>query len=350
MKRKRSIDFLATVLLIGVVLSFSLYIGLGSAWNGSGVTAVQNWNAAFYQDGAIGYFVKYCDYRLFRHVDDETILVGREDWLFETEAENGYPYLLDYVGGCPYSETELETICRALLAKQQAYRAMGTEYILVVVPNAMTVCQTYLPEYLGTQSESTRLRVLSRYLSEQGVTCFLDPLLAMQNEQTVRDLYNNTEDSLNAYGAYTLYNEMMDRLASYGWDCEAYRLKEEELDFSVRATEGKAIAKKAGLSRIISNRTVSLTERMTESYSMAEVTEYGVRTVQNRQNSGYPAKVVLALSEEWDKIQLMPYISNTFEEVVYEISSGDDFTLPVQQEGAVFIQVIHERDLDCLLS
>ena len=350
MKRKKSLDFLTAVLFVGILLSLTLYIGLGTALSADKQDyGPRSFNEIFYEDDAIGYFVKYLNYRVFQQIDDESIIIGREDWLFETaDSDSGYDYLMDYVGGSAYTAEELAAIGDRLSERRRLCEEKGVTYLLVVIPNSMTICQEYLPDYLGHQSENTRLRGLSAYLSERGETSFLDLTDSLRADQTLRDLYNNTEDSLNAYGAYSVYSGILNALEARGYGVEGHRLSLEEIEFSTRYTEGKEIARKTGLERVIQNRTVSLTERMTEPYQTVETTEH-CTTTEKTDGTGHGTRLVLELSAEWDKIQLMPYFSNTFSTVTYENAVN---VLPDSvdyHDGDVLIQVIHESELELLL-
>lgn len=349
MKRKKVVSFLTVVLFWGVILSMTLYVGLGVMLdNRTPEEGGFRFNQIFYSDDAIDYFVRYSDYKIFRHIEDENVIVGKEDWLFEhTNAENGYEYLLDYVGGCSFSEQELDAVVQLLRAREAECRAQGAEYLLVVIPNSMTVCAEYLPEYLGNRSDGARLAQLQRYASEQGLSCLLDPT-AFMIADSGREAYNNTEDSLNAYGAYLVYRSIMDELIRRGVAGEQSLISSDRVEFTVRYTEGKEIARRVGLSHVIRNRTVSLTERMTEGYRVIDSGEFCTSTSRKDGQGDIGPRIVMELSEEWDKIQLMPFFSNSFDTMVYEncVNANAD-TLSIHN-GTVFIQVIHERELSSL--
>ena len=347
MKRNKGVDFLTAALLLGALLTATIYVVLGVALrprvaqsSSEEEAGVNRW---FYEEERLRSFGDYLDYRLFRHVDDPTIIVGEKDWLFETKnEESGYDYLLDYVGGCAYTEEQMARIADTLEERRALCREAGGDYLLAVIPNSMTVCDEYLPSYLGDASENTRLRVLTEFLEARGISCCLDLSESMEAVSAEGAPYNNTEDSINAYGAYAVYDGILSALGQ-----SEGLLEWESIEFSTRMTEGKSLARRNGLERTIRNRTVSLTDAMTDGYRTEEVTEHCVCTTMTEQ--GVARTVVLELAVDWDRIQLMPFFSGTFQTVVYENRLTPDAAPLAYHRGDVLIQVIHESQLDLLL-
>lgn len=348
MDRKKRIDFLTVVLFLGILLSFLFYIGIGALIGTSPKEANDPFADEFYSDEWMGSISRYIDYRVFHHTDAEHILLGREDWIFDTYDEaHDYHYLLDYVGGCPFSEAELARIARNLERDRQYYAERGAEYLVVVVPSSVTVCREQLPDYLGAQSESTRLSLLSSYLPKDAP--FLDATDVMIQDAEEESPYNSTEDSLNAYGAFSLYNLVMSKLNDRPGEPYA-RIKREELGFSVHMTEGRSAAVSAGLSGIVQNRTVSLIdETVTDRFDVIARREgLWITQWRNRAMAGN-ASLLLEVSSEWDRIQLMPFFSNTFGTVIYR-HRGE----PLAKTAAVYaptlvVRILHENELGELL-
>ncbi len=354
MSQNKALSFLTVVLFVGILLSITLYLGLGNlstaASSEEGEEDVLPFNASFREDHAIQTLVRYCDYEIFRHIDRDTVIIGESDWLFDTRrTDNGYNYLLDYVGGCPYSEAELAKISRWITVRREACAERGAEYLLVVIPNSMTASSEYLPSYIGEQSHNTRLSQLGRYLDQKKESSFLDLSEVMCGDQGEEAFYNNTEDSINAYGAFSLYQRVMTELKMHGRDVEAHLLDAESIQFFTHYTDGKGTAKRVGLERLVSNRTVSLSEDMADWYAISDVTVQCVTTTMTKQGMGNAERLVIECSTEWDKIQLMPFFSNTFETVVYENSIDDGISALDYHDGTILIQVIHESELSLLL-
>ena len=354
MNSKKAIQFLTVIFFVGILLSITLYLGLDgltpappSEESEDGRTHA--FNRSFYGDELIASFVKYCDYKIFHHIENKTIISGQDDWLFETVREdNGYDYVMDYLGGCPYSEEQMAQIAHTISLRRQACAERNSDYLLVIIPNSMTVASEHLPVYMGSQSQNTRLRKLMAYMHEQRDPSVLDLRGIMKGSSEKEELYNNTEDSINAYGAFFIYDSVLSQLEMMGRDVEEYRLSVDSIQFFTHYTDGKTVARQAELEHVISNRTISLSENMTDFYGTSEATEHCVSTVMENRR-GNEDRLVIECSGEWDKIQLMPFFSNTFETVVYENSIGDGVSALDYHKGTVLIQVIHESELDLLL-
>ncbi len=352
MKKSNAIDFLTVTLFFGVLVSFMIYLGLGTVI-GTGITndvdgdkGGVSFNSMFYEDEAIGGFVRYCDYALFGHIDESDIIIGEDGWLFEaTDSVNGYERLLDYVGGCEFTDTQLEDISRALSIRAEAYADEGIQYMMIVIPDSMTVCSDKAPAYLGRQSENTRLRQLSRYMS--GSSFFIDPTDILLDEDKELPMYNNTENSINAYGAYCIYNITVSRfLAETGIGVE--RILYDDVEFFTRLTEGKTIALRAGLEETIKNRTVSLSDGMDENYTVSSK-EKGLVVTYRDSTSRSRQTVVIECLDEWDRIQLTPFFSNTFETVYYKSELSENADAAADIHASLVVQIIHESELDKFL-
>ena len=318
------------------------------AWRLFGRAAFR-YNRFFFSDSTVESIRRLIDYKVFGHVEDDEVIIGREDWLFETvDAETGFPYLRDYVSGCPYTEEEMDLIADLLVRRREEYAARGVTYLVAVIPSAYTACGEYLPAYLGDPCENTRLSVLSAEMAERGVSAFLDLSETMNGQSEGIVLYNNTEDSINAYGGFAVYDGILERLAATGTELSRNRLSFDRIEFATHYTEGKSIARRVGLEETISNRTVSLTNQLTDRYTLVGSGESRVYSYMSEGGEGNDCRVVIGLSDEWDRIQLTPYFSATFRTVIYEQgSTWDEET--VSAEADVFVRILHEGELDVLL-
>ena len=162
-------------------------------------------------------------------------------------------------------------------------------------------------------------------------------------------MYNNTENSINAYGAYCIYNTAVTKmLADTGKVVD--RIHRDEIEFFTRITDGRVIAQRAGLARTIKNRTISVPDGMTDGY---EVVYSNKNLITTKRTGVYPSNtrecVVVECTNDWDRIQLMPYFSNTFDTVNYRGRLLTHPSLAVNEGATVVIQIIHESELADLL-
>ena len=365
MKRYKPVDFLCVVVFVGILLSFMLYLTLGIFLTSeknieedayplghSAADDFRSYNALFYEDVRIRNNVRELDYKLFRHVENDEIIVGNGRWLFATnESGLSYNYLLDYIGGHGFSDAESAKILASLEAKKALLAKRGAEFMVVVVPNSMTVYGEYVPSYLGDQSENTRLAVLESYLSDAGFDGFYNLTEAMREKMPGAYYFNNTENSLTALGAVRVYQSLMSLMQKHA-DTGEKILKQDEMNVTTRLTDGRSYAKRAGLENIIRNVTISFTGEL-QRYELQKAGEL----LKNSNNTVTLADgnvitefdAVLEYSTEWDKVQFMPLLSNTFRKVTYK--SGYLFDASLFEEGRkkIVIQLIHENELELLL-
>ncbi len=349
MKRNKAIDFLTVTLFFGILLSFMIYLGVDTLMQYEGNKTLDEggknsgFNSMFYDDEIIDSFVKSFDYRVFGRTSGPALIVGEDDWLFETkDTQNGYERLLDYIGGNQFDEQQLEK-ARNKIAEEKKYCAdNGAEYLLVVVPDAITVCSDKVPVYLGEQSENTRRAQLNAYLAGASEAAFVDPTRQMIDASRELCAYNNTENSINAYGAYIIYDTVMKKLGEYG-QRGVLPLAREDVEFFTRLTDGKSIAVRAGLDKTVKNRTVSLTDKMEYDY---KVVSSGKGTTLTRMNTAKnDVRVIVECGDDWNRTQLTPYFSNTFYEVVYT-TNGDGTRASLEKGGAdIVIRLVHEGEL-----
>lgn len=350
--KDKKISFLTVTLFAGIFLTFAAYIGIGAAMNSDSVEdgRINSFNRTFFGDENLLGFVDYVDYKLFGHIEGGNIIIGKDDWLFEAvDSEGGYERLLDYLGGCPFDESELELIATRISARQAAYEAEGINYMLVVIPDSITVCSDKLPWYLGARSENARLAQLSAYFSSREIDCLVDPTGKMKEESLGIAMYNNTENTVNAYGSYCIYNTVVSKyLADTGREVD--RIHREEVDFHTRHTDGMTIAKLAGLERTIKNRTVSLTDTAPNNYQVTYNMKGFVATKRTDVEQADPAScLVVECADDWDRTQLMPYFSGTFDSVYYRSVLMDQPNTAKQYGATLVVQIIRESELMELL-
>ena len=290
------------------------------------------------------------DYKVFGHIEGGDYIIGDDDWLFEAvDSQNGYERLLDYIGENEFDQQQLERISGIISNRAELYNDNGIQYMMIVIPDSITVCSDKVPSYLGKPAENTRLAQVTAYLAGQEVDEFINPTSIMIDESGEMAMYNNTENSINAYGAYCIYNTVVAEFMS-NTGMEVERIHREDVDFYTRLTDGKTIARNAGIEGIVKNSTVSLSDNMPDNYTVVS-SEGGVITTERNDamdnNTEY--SVILECTNSWDRIQLMPYFSNTFDKVVYRDSLLSDHYAAARSGVTLVVQVIRESELAALI-
>ena len=358
----RAVDLLYGVFFIGILLSFAIYVSvtmlLGAQTTVGNRYLTQHdyrmpmtsYNEAYYKNKTLQELIIRYDYSLLGKVEEKNILVGQENFLFEVVREqNNYNYLRDYLGEYSYEAESLESIYNFLKLRQTAYRNQGAEYIVAVIPNSMTVYQENLPTYFQREEGQSRLEQLTEYLKSKDDITLINLRDALLAAKSAGVLYNNTEDSLNSLGQYFVYQALYNALPEQV-KAGTRLIPYDEVDLYTHYTPGKALAKAAGLSGIVSNETVSLSNTMEFNYLLQELYPGTEITYADHNEDELTAgqTILLEFSNEWDKIQLMPYFSSTFDDVVYK--NTHDFHLLTMEtaQPTLVIQFVHEYELNSL--
>lgn len=359
MSKTKPINVVCAALFVGIILTFTFYFGITSLTDNRTAesdTVVRDMTFAdfcesFYCNDELTVLADNIDYLFFKSIDSKDIILGDNNFLFDAgEHENGYNYLYDYTGNATLSGSELRAFSNILSLRQLAYENRGVEYLMVVIPNSQTVYNEYMPSYMGELSENTRLSQLSFYLEKMNYDFFFNATdVLVTAKEYGRPLYNNTEDSLNSLGEWYLYDAVRTKLEEmYGITGGLVGVS--SLDLYTRSTDGKTLARRAGLESIISNETVSLSDSEYTKYTISSYYGTMVRTELTEQYSeGSDDVVLLEFTNDWDRILLMPYFSNTYSQVAYKNNHQFSGLAVDNLKPTVVVQFIHEYELYDLL-
>ena len=365
MEKERSVfHLLITALFVGILLSFALFYMICTVFDhdhaladtcldGSvieGGDLASRFNRTVYQNENSLARIRDLNYLFFHAVNDPNVIVGYGGFLFEIEnTAYGYNYLNDYLGESTFTEKEMAAILALLQARKQSYAERGSEYVLVVLPNAQTVYSENMPSYLS-HSSASRLSVLEDYLTANGFDGMLNMTQDLVAYKTKGTLYNTTENSLNALGLYRTHLSVCAYFAQLGIQVPILT----HYDFYMHRTTGKTISQNAGLADTIPNLTVSLANTNVRGYQTVYQGTYADKTVLDEQDHPLGAletpSILLQFPGSWEKLQSEPFFSNVFSEVTYQDTWYDDPEAYAEAEPEVVVQFIYEYQLSALLS
>ena len=351
-------------MFVGILLTCAIFYitsaTLGSeaeqaerCYDGSDITSglFADFRRAIYQNESTLTRVRAHQYRVFDVVHDKNVIAGADDFLFEVEDEdNDYNFLRDYLGEEQFSDAECAAIMKELQKRKDLYAARGAEYYLVILPNVQTVYSDKMPVYLG-EPRKTRLDGLDEYLLANGFTNYANLTDEMVTYKSQGVLYNNTENSLNALGMYYVYRCVCDRFSD-DLMAKTRILTRRELTFYYHLRTGKAVARRAGLSDVVQNLTVSLSNSTKLNYykrSGGLVTETTILPFEGNFTAPQTPSLLLQFSSAWEALQAEPLFSNTFSHVTYQTNLADNAEIYASAEPDVVIQFIYENQLSWLL-
>ncbi|MBQ8275128.1 MAG: hypothetical protein IJZ02_00705 [Clostridia bacterium] len=359
MENSRTVQIFITVIFLGIILSCTVFFGIPALISSPNSHAEMPYHAdiplpenltafdrRFYLDAQLQENITRLDYHLFSRLPSDEVLVGREDFLFPL-GDADYDYLADFSGLSAYDEETLVRLAKSIEKRRIAYANAGAEYLLAVIPNSQTVYSEYLPADLSRADGESRLEQLSAYLTQHGETAFLDLTPALIAGKESGHLYNNTENSVNALGADAIYRAVLAAMAERTGR-EFTPIARDEINIFTRYTDGKALARQANIADIVRNRTISLNSGTELKYGIIErIAGMEITYTKVEYKNEIPSRpgILLEFSDEWDKIQLMPFFSNTFGVAAYKTSPAFSLYAVDYVKPNLVVQFIHEYEL-----
>ena len=156
----------------------------------------------------------------YRHLNQDwldspdSVLTGRDGWLFLLRDTVDYPERLplpaDLCGRNPFTRPQLEAWVDALGENRRRVEALGSRYVLMIVPNKQSVHGEYLPDRVRCRRAPRRFDQLSEALAAQPGF----PLLSLDREFSARaargeQLWFRTDTHWDATGAALGYRILM---------------------------------------------------------------------------------------------------------------------------------------------
>lgn len=364
MSRKKALNTVFTVIFIGIILTFSLLFLTtatltaensisDSYFNGSEVerSIFSPFDDACLKNKSFYDLINEYEYRVFKDISDRDVICGDNGFLFNADTNDyGYNYIDDYTGKITLSRDQLDHFHKYVEMRSRAYENFGSKYVLAVIPNSQTVYGELMPSYLGEISENTVLSQVGEYLEMQDFVGFVDLSDAMNEGKQYGQLYNNTENTVNAMGAYVAYSGIIEYIKTV-CDDEINLLAREHFELQTRITDGKALAKKVGLDSLIKNRTIYISDSNEHIYTLVELFgdfETTYTKYEYRPNAS-DTVVLIECAREWDKVQLMPYFSSTFSRASYRVTHKYSRSAVANLIPDVVVQVIREDELISVL-
>jgi len=361
MSKKNVFDLIFSVAFVGVILSFAIYFALtlllrpeynvndgyfdGKDVERSGFSAFDDacLKNRFFHDRIVE-----TEYKLFGNIFGDDVIRGKNGFLFMSGVNDaGYDYVADYTGEIVMSDDALEVVYRYIDMRSKVYENRNIKYYLAVIPNSQTVYSEYMPGVYGEISDGRVLEQVGTYLEGKGFGGFIDLTDTMINAKGEGLLYNNTENSINALGAYYVYEGVMQRLTD-DLAVDDRVMGRELYELYTHFTDGKTAAELAGIAAILQNETISMSNATEYMYTTVEIFEDIETTyTKSEYKNDIPLKpsVLLEVTDEWDKIQLKPYFSNTFGMASYRASHLYSSSALDNSNPSIVVQVLHEDEL-----
>lgn len=109
-------------------------------------------------------FGKLADIRVFGEVTSDSVLMGKEGWMFYKLKNKMEDSLADYQGTNHYSEEELEEFASLLEAAEKKLEQKGIQLVFYMVPNKEQVYSEYMPSSVRVVHPESKAGLLFDYL------------------------------------------------------------------------------------------------------------------------------------------------------------------------------------------
>jgi hypothetical protein len=142
---------------------------------------------------------------LFKDRNTRNVLVGKNGWLFTTDAQ-----MIDhYSGQLQLTQEELHD-WQVLLEKRRDWLAKrGIAYLFVVPPDKHTIYPEELPDWVTKVRPQTMLDQFFAYMHEHSTVHVLDLRHALIEAKKIHPDYLKTDTHWNFFGGFIAYQEVM---------------------------------------------------------------------------------------------------------------------------------------------
>lgn len=152
-------------------------------------------------------------YEIYGQSPTQKIILGKGDWLFYASPTDG-DILNDYRHANRYSPEQLAAIAQKLTSRRDALRALGSQYVILLVPNKGSIYPEYLPQEFQDPQDQSRYDQLVQYLKQNTDLRVVDTKPRLLREKATRNLllYSMRDAHWNSVGAFIGYEALMEEL------------------------------------------------------------------------------------------------------------------------------------------
>ena len=167
--------------------------------------------------------------KVFQKSKARHAVLGDADWLYY----NIDGSILDFIGYFEPNVDQLENWKQGLNLKTQWLEKRDVFYLLVAIPNKVTVYPEYLPSRYSNNQGVSRLMAFNTYLEKDSGRSFIDAGVWLNNEKGNNQVYFKHDTHWNDFGAYATYYGTLNYLSTFfpslvPYPLEAYRQEQFE--------------------------------------------------------------------------------------------------------------------------
>ena len=284
------------------------------------------------------------DYFVFSKSTNSRVIVGKDDWLFYGDANDGDPVSC-YQGTNLLSEDELQALAQNCVNIKEYLNSQGKEFIIFIAPNKERIYFDKMPKKYGNPADMYRALQVVTYLRENTdvrVVYPYDELMEAKNTLN-ENIYYRTDTHWNWLGGYVGACSLMKELG-----IEMPNISSDEISIVQRDNISGDLAGMLNLNKLLRNKD-----------SEFSVKGYNEHNVQNVEWDFYNAIVYHAEGADPRKIyinrdsfssHMSDYIGSQFNDSFLRHTSSYSYDDFVQQNPDIFVYETVERCVGRLAS
>lgn len=174
-------------------------------------------------------FGKLADIRVFGEVTSDSVLMGKDGWMFYKVKDGIEDSIGDYRGTNHYTQEEMERFGKLLQAASDNLQSQGIRLVLYLVPNKEQVYSEYMPSTVKVVDPESKAERLMAYLTEHTDAHVYYPLEAfLWAKENWCQVYRKYDTHWNDMGAFMASVMIIDDLQDKAFSREDYTAYEIE--------------------------------------------------------------------------------------------------------------------------
>ena len=143
------------------------------------------------------------DYFLFNHSSNDEVIIGKNDWLFYSNKQDGDP-IGCYQGENLFSQEELVNIANNCIAQRDFLNSQGKEFVIFIAPNKERINYEYMPDMYGKPTDMYPALQVVEYLKENTDLRVVYPYTELMKvkEDIKQNIWYKTDTHWNMIGGY----------------------------------------------------------------------------------------------------------------------------------------------------
>lgn len=138
----------------------------------------------------------------------QKVAMGKDGWLFETDRERAF-----FDGTFNRSDEEIEKLVRELQSRAVEYAKMNIKFYVLFAPLKQEIYPEKLPAFYRRSPNGTLADKIIAAMKQDAAINFIDCKAGLLEQKKTQRLYYKTDNHWNAFGGYSAYKVIIDRVS-----------------------------------------------------------------------------------------------------------------------------------------